>query len=184
LVSPFTETSIFRKVCLSLGRSGQCEELLGIAAWLFIQSSGNEENYEMQAEICRLFGQLYVLQVAKRNGRQLILFLQISPFMFSNGCFLQNKLENALQAFAEEIYYVSMKHGVLDIRTSIGFYNIFKVLKSLVRKLAYIIYYVDDLFSSRKPKDAVGFLLEKPKDLASAVKKFWKSRNISEVVSH
>ncbi|MCO5568182.1 hypothetical protein L7F22_021878 [Adiantum nelumboides] len=94
------------QVCLSLGRSTQCEELLGIAAWLFLQGPQGEENYETQAEISRLFGQLYVLQ---------------------------NKLKNALEAFAEEIYYVSKEHGVLDIRTSIGFYNSFKVLKTLER---------------------------------------------------
>ncbi|KAI5080811.1 hypothetical protein GOP47_0003994 [Adiantum capillus-veneris] len=94
------------QVCLSLGRSTQCEELLGIAAWLFLQGPQGEENYDTQAEISRLFGQLYVLQ---------------------------NKFKNALQAFAEEIYYVSKEHGVLDIRTSIGFYNSFKVLKTLER---------------------------------------------------
>ncbi|KAH6558825.1 hypothetical protein KP509_1Z043900 [Ceratopteris richardii] len=94
------------QVCISLGRSTQCQELLGIASWLFLQGQQSEEHFETQAEISRLFGQLYVLQ---------------------------NELECALKAFAEEIYYVSKEHGVLDIRTSIGFYNSFKVLKAMNR---------------------------------------------------
>ncbi|MCO5602191.1 hypothetical protein L7F22_056319 [Adiantum nelumboides] len=106
------------QVCLSLGRSTQCEELLGIAAWLFLQGPQGEVNYETQAEISRLFGQLYVLQVPRTC-------LAVVTCI--------NKLKNALEAFAEEIYYVSKEHGVLDIRTSIGFYNSFKVLKTLER---------------------------------------------------
>lgn len=50
------------QVCLALGRSTQCQELLGIAAWLYLQGPECEENHEIQAEISRLFGQLYVLQ--------------------------------------------------------------------------------------------------------------------------
>lgn len=42
----------------------------------------------------------------------------------------QNKAPEALQAFAEDVYYCSLEYGPQDARTSLGYYNLSKVLQA------------------------------------------------------
>ena len=42
--------------------------------------------------------------------------------------FVQGKLEDALQAFAEDVYHCACEYGPQDVRTSLGYYNLSKVL--------------------------------------------------------
>eukprot|EP01018_Ginkgo_biloba_P025366 Gb_07394 [translate_table: standard] len=88
---------------LGLGRVMQSADFIGMAAWLFLQTTST--NYEIQAELARCFGQLYILQ---------------------------KRWDLAMQAFSEQTYYSALEHGVLDTRTSVGFYNLFRVLKALL----------------------------------------------------
>ena len=47
--------------------------------------------------------------------------------------------EEALQAFAEDVYYCSLEHGPEEVRTSLGYYNLAKVFQgagSMDRALA------------------------------------------------
>ena len=39
--------------------------------------------------------------------------------------------EEALQAFAEDVYYCSLEYGPEDVRTSLGYYNLAKVFQGL-----------------------------------------------------
>jgi hypothetical protein len=41
---------------------------------------------------------------------------------------VQGKLEDALQAFAEDVYHCACEYGPQDVRTSLGYYNLSKVL--------------------------------------------------------
>lgn len=43
---------------------------------------------------------------------------------------VQNHTQEALQAFAEDVYHCSLEFGPRDVRTSLGYYNIGKVLQS------------------------------------------------------
>jgi hypothetical protein len=40
---------------------------------------------------------------------------------------LQSKAQEALRAFAEDVYYCSLEYGPQDARTSLGYYNLAKV---------------------------------------------------------
>ena len=42
----------------------------------------------------------------------------------------QGKHAQALQSFAEDVYYCSLEYGTQDVRTSLGFYNLGKVFQS------------------------------------------------------
>ena len=47
--------------------------------------------------------------------------------------------DEALQAFAEDVYYCSLEHGPEEVRTSLGYYNLAKVFQgagSMDRALA------------------------------------------------
>jgi hypothetical protein len=39
----------------------------------------------------------------------------------------QSKAQEALRAFAEDVYYCSLEYGPQDARTSLGYYNLAKV---------------------------------------------------------
>jgi hypothetical protein len=43
---------------------------------------------------------------------------------------VQSKAQEALQAFAEDVYYCSLEYGPQDAHTSLGYYNLAKVLQS------------------------------------------------------
>lgn len=43
---------------------------------------------------------------------------------------MQSKAREALTAFAEDVYYCSLEYGPQDARTSLGYYNLAKVLQS------------------------------------------------------
>ena len=57
----------------------------------------------MRSQLNRLYGQLYALQ---------------------------GKYKQALDAFAQDVYYCSLEYGTKDVRTSLGFYNLSKVFQS------------------------------------------------------
>jgi len=88
---------------LGLRRSRQCEDFLSLASHLVVQEAAGM-THMMQAHLSRLYGQLYVLE---------------------------GRLEEALEAFAEDVYYCSLEHGPNDVRTSLGYYNLGKVFQSL-----------------------------------------------------
>uniref|UniRef100_A0A061SLH3 Flagellar associated protein n=1 Tax=Tetraselmis sp. GSL018 TaxID=582737 RepID=A0A061SLH3_9CHLO len=87
---------------LGLKRSKQCEDFLALASWLSLKDPGQTTNI-MRSQLSRLYGQLYALQ---------------------------NRFQDALQAFAEDVYYCSLEYGPEDVRTSLGFYNLAKVFQS------------------------------------------------------
>jgi tetratricopeptide (TPR) repeat protein len=87
---------------LGLKQADQCENFLGLAAWLLMKETHDTTNM-MRAQLCRLYGQLYALQ---------------------------GKHVQALQSFAEDVYYCSLEYGTQDVRTSLGFYNLGKVFES------------------------------------------------------
>lgn len=39
----------------------------------------------------------------------------------------------AIQSFAEDIYFCSLEHGPRDVRTTLGYYNIAKIFESQVK---------------------------------------------------
>lgn len=43
---------------------------------------------------------------------------------------MQNKHEEALKAFAEDLYYFSLEYGPSDMRTTLGYYNLGKVFQT------------------------------------------------------
>ena len=54
-------------------------------------------------------------------------------------CVCSRRHEEALQAFAEDVYYCSLEHGPEEVRTSLGYYNLAKVFQgagSMDRALA------------------------------------------------
>ncbi|KAK3256017.1 hypothetical protein CYMTET_34817 [Cymbomonas tetramitiformis] len=87
---------------LGLKRAKQCEDFLGLASWLALKEPGATTNV-MRSQLSRLFGQLYALQ---------------------------GKHTEALQAFAEDVYYCAQEYGPEDVRTSLGYYNMSKVFQS------------------------------------------------------
>mmetsp|Transcript_51103 Transcript_51103/g.95205 ORF Transcript_51103/g.95205 Transcript_51103/m.95205 type:complete len:385 (+) Transcript_51103:100-1254(+) len=87
---------------LGLKRAKQCEDFLGLASWLALKEPEATNNV-MRSQLSRLFGQLYALQ---------------------------GKHEEALQAFAEDVYYCAQEYGPEDVRTSLGYYNLSKVFQS------------------------------------------------------
>mmetsp|Transcript_9412 Transcript_9412/g.30930 ORF Transcript_9412/g.30930 Transcript_9412/m.30930 type:complete len:368 (-) Transcript_9412:45-1148(-) len=87
---------------LGLKRTKQCEDFLGLASWLSLKEPASTTNV-MRSQLSRLFGQLYALQ---------------------------GKLEEALHAFAEDVYYCALEYGPEDVRTSLGYYNLSKVFQS------------------------------------------------------
>jgi hypothetical protein len=46
--------------------------------------------------------------------------------------FPQEKNKEAIQSFAEDIYYCSLEYGPRDVRTTLGYYNIAKIFESQV----------------------------------------------------
>lgn len=87
---------------LGLKRAKQCEDFLALASWLSMKDPTQTTNV-MRSQLSRLYGQLYALQ---------------------------NKFKEALQAFAEDVYYCALEYGADDIRTSLGYYNLAKVFQS------------------------------------------------------
>ena len=87
---------------LGLKQADQCENFLGLASWLAVKETQDTTNI-MRAQLSRLYGQLYALQ---------------------------GKHSQALQSFAEDVYYCSLEYGTQDVRTSLGFYNLGKVFQS------------------------------------------------------
>ena len=78
------------------------ENFLGLASWLAVKETLDTTNI-MRAQLSRLYGQLYALQ---------------------------GKHAQALQSFADDVYYCSLEYGTQDVRTSLGFYNLGKVFQS------------------------------------------------------
>mmetsp|Transcript_39952 Transcript_39952/g.67000 ORF Transcript_39952/g.67000 Transcript_39952/m.67000 type:complete len:383 (-) Transcript_39952:1425-2573(-) len=87
---------------LGLKRAKQCEDFLGLASWLALKEPEATTNV-MRSQLSRLFGQLYALQ---------------------------GKHEEALQAFAEDVFHCAQEYGPEDVRTSLGYYNLSKVFQS------------------------------------------------------
>lgn len=87
---------------LGLRRGQQCEDLLGMACWLSTKVPEQTTNV-MTSQLHRLYGQLYALQ-----GRH----------------------DRALEAFATDVYCCAQEYGPLDVRTSLGFYNLGKVFQA------------------------------------------------------
>ncbi|KAG1658769.1 hypothetical protein FOA52_001312 [Chlamydomonas sp. UWO 241] len=84
---------------LGLRRAKQCEDFLALASWLAMKEPQLTSNV-MKSQLSRLYGQLYAFQ-----GRQ----------------------RDALNAFAEDVYYCSLEHGPEDVRSSVGYYNMGRV---------------------------------------------------------
>ncbi|KAL6765932.1 subunit of axonemal inner dynein [Haematococcus lacustris] len=84
---------------LGLRRAKQCEDFLALASWLAMKEPGLTTNI-MKSQLSRLYGQLYAFQ-----GRQ----------------------DEAVAAFAEDVYYCAVEYGPEDPRTTLGFYNMGKV---------------------------------------------------------
>lgn len=87
---------------LGLRRSKQCEDFLALASWLAMKEPQMTTNV-MKSQLSRLYGQLYAFQ-----GKQ----------------------NEALNAFAEDVYYCSMEYGTEDARTAVGYYNMGKVFQN------------------------------------------------------
>mmetsp|Transcript_425 Transcript_425/g.577 ORF Transcript_425/g.577 Transcript_425/m.577 type:complete len:381 (-) Transcript_425:18-1160(-) len=87
---------------LGLKRAKQCEDFLGLSSWLALKEPEATTNV-MRSQLSRLFGQLYALQ---------------------------GQHDEALQAFAEDVYYCAQEYGPEDVRTSLGYYNLSKVFQS------------------------------------------------------
>jgi hypothetical protein len=87
---------------LGLRQAKQCEDFLGLSSWLALKET-DMTTHLMRSQLSRLFGQLYILQ---------------------------GKNDNAVQAFAEDVYYCSLEYGPQDLRTSLGYYNLAKVFES------------------------------------------------------
>ena len=88
---------------LGLRRAKQCEDFLSLASQLAVGDPSRVTPI-MSCHLNRLYGQLYVLE---------------------------GRLEEALEAFAEDVYYASMQYGPNDVRTSLGYYNLGKVFHKL-----------------------------------------------------
>lgn len=84
---------------LGLRRSKQCEDFLALASWLAMKEPQLTSSI-MKSQLSRLYGQLYAFQ-----GKQ----------------------NEALNAFAEDVYYCSLEYGPEDVRSSIGYFNMGKV---------------------------------------------------------
>ena len=87
---------------LGLRQAKNCEDFLGLSSWLALKEP-DMTTHLMRSQLSRLFGQLYILQ---------------------------GKHDNAVQAFAEDVYYCSLEYGPQDLRTSLGYYNLAKVFES------------------------------------------------------
>ncbi|WIA32992.1 hypothetical protein OEZ86_006151 [Tetradesmus obliquus] len=83
---------------LGLRRAVQCEKCLALASMLAMKEPNMTTNV-MRSQLSRLYGQLYAFQ---------------------------SKAEEALQVFAEDVYYCSIEYGPQDARTSLGYYNLAK----------------------------------------------------------
>lgn len=88
---------------LGLQRTAQCEDFLSLASWLTLKEP-ESVTHSMQSQLSRLYGQLFALQ-----GRS----------------------NEALRAFAEDVYHCSMDSGPEDVRTSLGYYNLAKVYSNI-----------------------------------------------------
>ncbi|GBG63736.1 hypothetical protein CBR_g39279 [Chara braunii] len=51
--------------------------------------------------------------------------------MFGQLYAMQKKYNEAIKAFAEDVYFSSIEYGPQDVRTSLGFYNLSKVFEAL-----------------------------------------------------
>ncbi|XP_024519362.1 uncharacterized protein LOC112342176 [Selaginella moellendorffii] len=91
---------------LGLERVMQSEDLLGLAAWLLLQDTSGARHNAMRAELGRLYGQLHVIK---------------------------GNVDEALKAYSEEIYYNSLEYGVYDTHTSVSFFHLGQVHRSLGR---------------------------------------------------
>lgn len=87
---------------LGLRRAKQCENYLGLACWLSSKYPDQTTNI-MSSQLHRLYGQMYSLQ---------------------------SRYDKALESFAEDIFCCSQEYGPLDVRTSLGFYNMGKVFEA------------------------------------------------------
>lgn len=88
---------------LGLRRSKQCEDFLALASWLAMKEPLMTTNV-MKSQLSRLYGQLYAFQ-----GKQ----------------------HDALNAFAEDVYYCSLEYGPEDVRSSVGYYNMGRVFVNM-----------------------------------------------------
>lgn len=86
---------------LGLRRGPACEDFLALAAWLVLKEPALT-THVMRSQLSRLYGQLHAFQ---------------------------NKPPEALRSFAEDVYYCSLEYGAEDVRTSLGYYNLGKVLE-------------------------------------------------------
>lgn len=104
----------------------------------------------MRSQLSRLYGQLYAFQVGKATynsypvclssgilcTRALSAYTEVSMWCWTSTCccccgLVQGKAQEALKAFAEDVYYCSLEYGPQDARTSLGYYNLSKVLQTL-----------------------------------------------------
>ncbi|GMH39276.1 hypothetical protein BSKO_07174 [Bryopsis sp. KO-2023] len=90
---------------LGLKRPKKCEEFLGMASWLAMREPDLTTNV-MHSQLYRLYGQMYTAQ---------------------------SQFDNALSAFAKDVYYSSLEYGPNEIRTSLGYYNLGKVFQTMGR---------------------------------------------------
>lgn len=87
---------------LGLRRATECEKFLGLACWLVTKFPSQTTNV-MSSQLNRLYGQMHALK---------------------------NRYNKALEAFAQDIFCCSQEHGPLDVRTSLGYYNMGKVFEA------------------------------------------------------
>jgi len=87
---------------LGLRRAKQCEDFLGMACWLSTKVPEHTTNV-MMSQLHRLYGQLHALQ-----GHN----------------------DSALGSFAQDVYCCSQDYGPLDVRTSLGLYNLGKIFEA------------------------------------------------------
>lgn len=91
---------------LGLRRANECEKYLGLACWLVTKFPSQTTNV-MSSQLNRLYGQMHALK---------------------------NRFDKALEAFAQDIFCCSQEHGPLDVRTSLGYYNMGKVFEASVEQ--------------------------------------------------
>ncbi|KAJ9510112.1 hypothetical protein QJQ45_015587 [Haematococcus lacustris] len=117
---------------LGLRRAKQCEDFLALASWLAMKEPGLTTNI-MKSQLSRLYGQLYAFQVTLilkltwgRPTLILIFKYYVPSTLMADGS-SGGRQDEAVAAFAEDVYYCAVEYGPEDPRTTLGFYNMGKV---------------------------------------------------------
>jgi hypothetical protein len=135
---------------LGLRRAQQCSDALCLAGLLALKDPGLTTSL-MRSQLARLNGQLAALQVGLLLGGSALACFACRPLdcllMLPRVGFLgklmvqpttnrspttppmQGKTQEALTYFAQDVYYCALDYGPRDVRTSLGYFNLCKVLQ-------------------------------------------------------